>query len=86
MVEKGERSKRIIEGIVPVSIGGVFGKGIETERSAKIAQGMRGKVRPGGTGQLEGIDPGTEGMARKGAEEAFLGAVSVGYHGATSEG
>ena len=38
MIEKGERSKRIIEGIVPVSVGGVFCEGIETERLAKIAQ------------------------------------------------
>ena len=40
MIEKCKRSKRIIEGIVPVSVGGVFCKGIESERLAKIAQGM----------------------------------------------
>jgi len=38
MIEKSERSKCVIEGIVPVSVGGVFCEGIETERLAKIAQ------------------------------------------------
>ena len=47
---------------------------------------MLAKYDHGGTGKLEGIDPGAEGMPRKGAEEAFLGTVSVGHHGAPSEG
>jgi len=85
VLEKCERGKRIIESIVPISIRGVFGKVGESEGKAEITQRMRLFIGPGGTGELEGVDPRAEGVAGEGAEEAFFGAVTVGHDGAASE-
>lgn len=40
MLEKGERGKRIVEGIVPMTAGGVFGEIGEAEGEAKVAEGL----------------------------------------------
>ena len=85
MIEKSQRSKRIIEGIVPGFARSMVGKGIEAEGFAKIAQGMGGEIRPSCASELEGVDPRTKGVTGKGAEEAFFGSVSVGDHRALSK-
>ena len=85
VLEKGEGGKGIVEGIVPISIGGVSGKVGEAEGGAEVAEGVGFFGRPGGAGELEGIDPGAEAVAGEGAEEAFFGAVPVGDDGAAAE-
>ena len=48
------------------------------ERVAELSERVFREIRPGGAGEVEGVDPRTEAMAGKGAEEAFLGAFVVG--------
>lgn len=85
MLEKGERGKRIVEGIVPMTVGGVLGEISQAEGVAKIAERMRLFSGPGGAGKLQGVNPRAEAVAGEGAEEAFFGAMPVGYDGAAAE-
>lgn len=85
MLKKGERSKRIVERIVPFPAFGEITEIIEPEIYTKIAEGMRGLIGPSGACELKSIDPWTEGMPRKSAEEALLSSMSVSDDGATRE-
>ena len=86
MLEKGERGKRIVKRIVPISVRRVLGKVSEAERGAEIAEGVGFFGGPSGAGELEGIDPRAETMTGEGAEKTFLSAMAVSDDGATAEG
>jgi hypothetical protein len=85
VLEKSERSKRIIKSVVPSAIRGVDREVVETQRAAKVTEGVGGKPGPGGPGELQGVDPRTKRMTGESPEEAFLGAVTVCHHRASSE-
>ena len=85
VLEKGEGGKRIIQGIVPVAVGGVVGEAMESERSAEIAERMGGLIRPGSAGELEGIDPRAKAVAGESTKEAFFGAMAMGNDGTTAQ-
>ncbi len=70
---------------MPISVRGVLGEVGEAEGDAEITQRMGFLVRPGGAGQLEGVDPRAELVAGEGAEEAFFSAVAMGHDGSASE-
>lgn len=86
VLEKGERGKCIVEGIVPAPIRGQGGELIESECGAEIAQGMGRLGRPSRAGQLQGVDPRAERMAGEGAQESLFGAVSMGHHRTAGKG
>jgi len=52
VLEKSERGKRIVEGVVPGAVRGLSGKIGELEGLAKVAEGMGGKIGPSGAGEL----------------------------------
>ena len=80
MFEDGERGHRIEEGVVPAAPGG---EGLdprgEAEPVAETPEGMLVEFGPGRAAEVQGIDPGAEGVAGKGPEEAFFGAVTVSH-------
>lgn len=85
MLKKGQRSKRIVECIVPIPAFREMSEVIEAETSTKIAKRMRGLIRPSGASELQRIDPWAEGMSGKSPEETFLCSMPVRDYGATCE-
>jgi hypothetical protein len=85
VLEKGERGKRIVKGIVPGFRRCVLTEIVQPQRSAEVTKRVGFFIRPGGAGELEGIDPGSEGVAGEGAQESFLGSVPVGDDGAATQ-
>lgn len=71
---------------MPLAGGGDgFDAGREVEHVAEIAEGVGGSRRPGRPTEVEGVDPGAEGVPREGAKEALLGAVAVRDDGAAAK-
>lgn len=85
VLEKRERGKRIVEGIVPIPVGGMGGEFGQAQRGAEVAKGMRGLFRPGRAGQLEGVDPRTKGVTGEGTQKSLFRTVSVGHDRAPSQ-
>lgn len=85
VLEKGEGGKRIIQGIVPIAVGGVIGEICNFESGAEIAEGVGRLIGPGGAGEMEGIDPRTKAVAGESAKETFFGAMAVGNDGTAAQ-
>lgn len=86
MFEDHERGDRVEEGVVPPPGGGeCLDPGREAEVVTEVAEGMGGGGRPGGATEIEGVDPRSERVARKGPQKPFLGPMAVGDDGAVAE-
>ena len=85
VLEKGERGKRIVKGIVPGFRRCVLTEIVQPQRSAEVAKRVGFFIRPGSACELEGIDPGSKGVAGEGTKESFLGSVSMGDDGAATQ-
>lgn len=84
--EDGEGAEGVEEGVVPIAIGLAFLDG--GGNAEEIAEGAEGVILgfwPGGAGEVEGVEPGCEGVAGEGAEEALFGAVAVGDDNVSGE-
>jgi len=76
----------VVEGVVPAAVGKKAGQaGGDSEAVAQGAQRVVVAIRPGGAEEVESVDPRAEGVAGKGAQESFFGAVAVGDEGAAGE-
>ena len=81
MIEEESGGGGIVEGIVPAAFRvDPVETGDQVEVLAQVAESEGGQGGPGRPGQAQGVDPGSKGMSRKGAQKAFFGAVPVGDH------
>ena len=85
MLEKGERGKRIVKSIVPGFFGGMLTEIVQSQRGAEISERVGLFVGPGGSGQLESVDPRSEGVAWEGTQKSFLCSVAMGNDWATAQ-
>lgn len=86
VLENEEGGGGVEEGVVPVAVGddGLEGGG-EAEVVAEAAELVGLRLGIDFAGELEGVDPGAEGVAGEGGEEALFGAVGVGDEGSFAE-
>jgi hypothetical protein len=78
VLEKSERGKRIVKSIMPGFPGGMLAEIVQSQRGAEISKRVGFFMRPGGSGQLEGVDPRPEGVAWECAKKSFLCSVAMG--------
>jgi hypothetical protein len=83
VLEKSERGKRIVKSIMPGFPGGMLAEIVQSQRGTEISERVGFFTRPSGSGQLKGVDPRPEGVARECTKKSFLCAVAMGNDWAT---